>query len=239
MTELEVCVDTAEALAIAQAETLARIELCSALDLGGLTPSVGMMQLAADSPVPVYAMIRPRGGSFVFTDQEEKIMLADIQAARTAGLAGIVLGASQPDNRLNADMLQRLSAACGPLRRTLHRAFDLVPDPFEALETAIALGFDRILTSGCALDAVSGIPVLKALVHEAKGRLSIMAGSGVTHANAKMIVRQTGVQALHGSFRTSSRHSFPQNMTTRMGFGSISAPPSPEMIQDLRTALDP
>lgn len=115
MTEIEICVDAPEALAIALKENLSRIELCSALEAGGLTPSVGMMEMAGGNDlVPVYAMICPRSGSFTFTPAEEEVMLTDIAAARSAGLTGVVLGASKPNGSLDTDMLSRLSGACGP-----------------------------------------------------------------------------------------------------------------------------
>jgi copper homeostasis protein len=145
---LEICVADAASLEAAIEGGADRIELCSALELGGLTPSPGLMRLAAQAPIPVYAMIRPRAGDFVFSAREGEIMLADIEAVGGAGLAGVVLGASLPDGRLDEALLSRLHGHARGLGTTLHRAFDLVPDRPAALEAAIALGFERILTSG-------------------------------------------------------------------------------------------
>ncbi len=199
---LEVCVDDAAGLATACAHGADRIELCSALDLGGLTPSAGLMALAAKATmkanVPVFAMIRPRAGDFCFDPDDMAVMEADIQAARGAGLAGVVLGASLPDGRLNLDALSRLVTCADGLGLTLHRCFDLVPDPAEALEQAITLGFDRILTSGGALHAPDGIALLKALVDQAAGRIAIMAGSGVS-ADTLPAFDGMGLNEFHGS----------------------------------------
>lgn len=195
---LEVCVDDAAGLAIACAHGADRIELCSALDLGGLTPSAGLMALAAKARVPVFAMIRPRAGDFCFGPDDMTVMEADIAAARGAGLAGVVLGASLPDGRLDMGALARLVAGATGLGLTLHRCFDLVPDPAVTLEQAIALGFDRILTSGGALHAPDGIASLKALVDQAAGRIAIMAGSGVS-ADTLPAFDGIGLTEFHGS----------------------------------------
>lgn len=198
---LEVCVDSAEGLEAAVAGGAQRIELCSALDVGGLTPSKGLMELAARAPVPVYAMIRPRAGDFVFDAASRDVMLADIKAARESGLAGVVLGANLGDGRLDVDLLVALAEHSQGMGRTLHRAFDLVPDTDEALGQAIGLGFERILTSGLAVKAPDGMAMLHRLVDQAAGRISMMAGSGITPANAAHVVAATGVTELHASCR--------------------------------------
>ncbi|MGA1831790.1 copper homeostasis protein CutC [Rhizobium wenxiniae] len=198
---LEVCVDSAEGLEAAVAGGAQRIELCSALDVGGLTPSKGLMALAAKMPVPVYVMIRPRAGDFIFDAASRDVMLADIDAARESGLAGVVLGASLPDGRLDVDLLALLAERSRGMGRTLHRAFDLVPDADEALEQAIGLGFERILTSGLAVGAPDGMALLRHLSDRSAGRIAIMAGSGVTPANAAHIIAGTGVAEIHASCR--------------------------------------
>jgi copper homeostasis protein len=202
MTTLEVCVDSAAGLFVAGAAPIARIELCGPLAVGGTSPSLGLMRAASRVPVPVYAMIRPRDGDFVFDEEDEAVMIADIHAAQAAGLAGVVLGASRPDGSLDAALLARLSAECKGLGRTLHRAFDLAPDPLEAIETAIALGFERVLTSGRASSASEGAFVLAALQRHAVGRISVMAGAGITPANVGALVHATGVGEVHASCRS-------------------------------------
>jgi copper homeostasis protein len=195
---LEVCVDTVAGLDAAVAGGADRIELCSVLALGGLTPSAGFMCHAAGCGVPVMAMIRPRAGDFTWSEAELQLMEADIAAARAAGLAGVVLGASLPDGRLDGAALGRLAAAARGLDLTVHRCFDLVPDMSAALEEAIALGFRRILTSGGEATAELGSDRLAALVVQAAGRIAIMPGAGVTAENAERLLG-LGTGELHGS----------------------------------------
>jgi copper homeostasis protein len=198
--EIEVCVDTPAGLDIAVGAAADRIELCSALALDGLTPGPGLVRLARDVPVPVMAMIRPRAGDFVFDPGDLRAALEDIAHVRVAGLAGVVLGASLPDGGLDTPTLARMVDAAAGLDLTLHRAFDLTPDPFAALDSAVALGFTRILTSGQARAASEGADLLARLVEAADGRIGIMAGGGVRAAHAARL-KATGVVALHGSFR--------------------------------------
>lgn len=195
---LEVCVDSSAGLTAAVAGGADRIELCSALALGGLTPTPGFLAEASGCGVPVMGMIRPRAGDFVWLEAELRGMEADIAAARAAGLQGVVLGASLADGRLDLPALRRLLAAAEGMDLTLHRCFDLVPDMGVALEEAVRLGFRRILTSGGAATAEAGAEGIRALVAQAAGRISIMAGAGVSPANAAML-RGLGVGELHGS----------------------------------------
>ncbi|NHT74865.1 copper homeostasis protein CutC [Rhizobiaceae bacterium CRRU44] len=195
---LEVCVDDAAGLLAAVEGGADRIELCSALSLGGLTPTAGLMQLAGRMSVPVYAMIRPRAGDFVFEETEIAMMETEIDAARQAGLAGVVLGASLADRSLDAACLARLVHRASDMGRTLHRAFDLVPDQAAALETAIDLGFERILTSGGERKAAQGIAAITDLVRRAGSRLTIMPGSGVTLETVRPLLA-IGVSEVHAS----------------------------------------
>ena len=199
MTLLEICVDTADGLAAAVEGGADRIELCSALSVGGLTPPASLIALAAAAPVPVAAMVRPRDGDFRYSAGELAQMRADIAATRDAGLAGVVIGANHADGSLDTDALAGLIEAAGPLETVLHRAFDLTPDPAAALEQAIALGFTRVLTSGTAPTVVEGAELIAALVAQASGRITIMAGGGLTPENAAALVRRTGVREVHAS----------------------------------------
>lgn len=196
---LEVCVEDAAGLAAAMAGGADRIELCSALSVGGLTPSAGLMALAAAVDIPVYAMIRPRVGDFVFGPDELAIMRDDIDAVRAAGLAGVVLGANRADGRLDVAILEQLSRHAAGLGRTLHRAFDLVPDFAEAVETAVDLGFERILTSGGARTVPDGINALSEIIRFANDRISIMPGSGVTIDTINGLLERLAVREVHSS----------------------------------------
>ena len=200
---LEVCVDTAEGLGAAIAGGADRIELCACLAVGGLTPSPGLLALAGKAPVPVYAIIRPRAGNFVYGSADETVMISDIDAARAAGLAGVVVGASLSDSRLDMGLLKRLTARAQDhgLGVTLHRAFDLVPDPMEALEQAVELQVERVLTSGLRPSAMEGLDLLRELVARAGSRVSIMPGSGINPSNVERILRTTSASEVHSSCR--------------------------------------
>lgn len=198
--QLEVCVDNAVGLLAAVDGGADRIELCSALELGGLTPSFGLMKQAARMPLPVYAMIRPHAGDFVFNDNDLAIMLDDIAMMREAGLAGVVLGASLDNGQLDADLLSILVDHSYGLGLTLHRAFDCTcPNFDDALETAIELGFERILTSGGASSAIGGMPVLERVFAQARGRISIMPGAGISAQNVGMLRAHLPLKEVHGS----------------------------------------
>lgn len=198
---LEIAVDSVTGLDNALRGGAERIELCAALDIGGLTPTWGLMALAAKAPVPVYAMIRPRAGNFVFDEVEEAVMTADIMAAREVGLAGVVIGANNPDGTLDAGLMSRLIGHAKGLGVTLHRAFDLVPDRDAALETAIELGIERILTSGGTPKAMEGLDVLRQTVERAGDRLIVMPGSGIRAGNVLEILAKTGAKEVHASGR--------------------------------------
>ncbi len=199
MTLLEICVDTAAGLRTASASGADRIELCSALELGGLTPTAGLMALAAEMGISARVMIRPRAGDFVFTPDDLDMMRCDIEAVRRLGLEGVVLGANRQDGSLDLDMLGELVKASGGLRKTLHRAFDLVPDIAEAVEAAVALGFDTILTSGRAASAPAGLDDLVLAQKIAAGRITIMAGAGISPGNVGTILAAAPLGAIHGS----------------------------------------
>ena len=214
---LEVCVDTAEALADAVANGAGRIELCAALGAGGLTPSIGFMHHARGAGVPVHALIRPRAGGFVYTAAEMAVMQADIAAAREAGLAGVVIGASRPDHTLDWPAIRTLVGAAQGMAVTLHRAFDLAPDLGQALEGAVAAGIGRVLTSGGAVSAPAGAEAIAAMIRKAAGRIVVMPGGGITPGNADALVRKTGAIELHASCRAAC---IEEARLAKLGFGS-------------------
>ena len=231
---LEVCIDDVLSLDACAAGRADRIELCSALDLGGLTPSPGLIAAAAKSALPARAMIRPRAGDFCFAAAEVDVMLADIAAVQAAGLSGVVLGAMTADNELDRALLTRLVAAAGNLGKTLHRAVDLLSDPVAAVDLAVELGFDCILTSGGALTAEAGSAVIAAMVERAAGRIDIMAGSGVRPENAAAIHRATRAGWLHSSCTRAEANG---KDIRRFGFGPAERRlADPDRIRTLRAA---
>lgn len=213
---LEVCVADAESLAAAIQGGADRIELCSALELGGLTPSPGLMRLAAKAPIPAYAMVRPRSGDFIFSSSDVDLMLADIDAIRSFGLAGVVVGASRNDGTLDAELMRLLLDRAQGLGSTLHRAFDLVPDFENAIETAVGLGFERILTSGGAATALAGLSALRHIHDAARGRITIMPGAGLTPDNVGALLEAIPFAEIHSSCSASQPTASTQ--ATRMGF---------------------
>lgn len=234
---LEVCVDDAAGLRAAIRGGADRIELCSGLALGGLTPSVGLMRLAARMGVPAYAMIRPRAGDFVFCDDEIDLMIADIEAARGAGLSGVVLGASLCDGALDRGALARLRRAAAGLGTTLHRAFDLAGPRFEgALETAVELGFERVLTSGGAPSAPEGLAVLERLFERARGRIAIMPGAGVDAATLPALLARLPIREAHASCSAPAR--IRSNEAARLGFAGAGERATDEAaVRALKAAL--
>ena len=196
---LEICVDDVAGLEAAIVGGADRIELCSALGSGGLTPSRGFMAIAANVPIPVHALIRPRAGDFTYSETEISVMESDIAAAREAGLAGVVIGATTAEATLDVDVIRRLARVAEGLDLTLHRAIDVVADMGATLDLAISLGFSRILTSGGARHAEEGIETLARLASRSAGRISIMPGGGVRPQNASRLLAVPGIRELHAS----------------------------------------
>lgn len=197
---IEVCIDNLESLHLAIEGGANRIELCSSLALGGLTPSFGMMKQAARiSSIPVYAMIRPRQGDFLYDEDDMESMLYDIDSAAEAGLQGIVFGILTAEGKVDIQKCARIvnHAKLNGLGVTFHRAIDQCQDYRQALEDIIELGCERVLTSGLASNALAGADVITDMVQLADGRLSIMAGAGVSSDNVETIVTQTLVKEVH------------------------------------------
>jgi copper homeostasis protein len=195
---VEACVDSVESGLAAEAGGAARIELCDNLYEGGTTPSAGMMARVCDRvKIPVQVLIRPRGGDFLYDEDEINVMLGDMAFAKAVGAHGVVLGALFPDGTVDDRCTRLLLEAARPMSVTFHRAFDLVRDPFEALDTLMALGIDRVLTSGGAPTAVEGVETLAALAWRAEGRASILAGGGITEQNVARIIAEAGVHEVH------------------------------------------
>jgi copper homeostasis protein len=197
--KLEVCVDTLDDAVTAAEAGAHRIELCSALEVGGLTPGIGLVRNAVLSDTPMFAMIRPRAGDFIYSGRDIECMLTDIEHLRATGISGFVFGALNPDQSLDEKSLAQMIAACDGLPTTLNRAFDLCKDPLRSLDVAMRLGFDRVLTSGAAASVVDGLPLLKELFVAATDRIIVLPGGGVTPGTATILLEELPVQELHAS----------------------------------------
>ncbi|RYH74813.1 copper homeostasis protein CutC [Flavobacteriaceae bacterium 144Ye] len=196
---LEICANSYQSAKNAQDAGAHRIELCQELSVGGITPSYGLLKQVSDTlSIPVFVLIRPRSGNFVYTEEELDIMKQDIQLCKDLGFQGIVSGVLNADDTIDLKQTKELVELSKPLSFTFHRAFDCVKNPEEALEQLINLGIDRILTSGLQPSAEKGINTLKKLNEKAKGRITILAGSGINQNNAKRF-KEIGLKEIHAS----------------------------------------
>lgn len=197
----EICAESFEAVELARKYKVKRIELCSALALGGLTPGNGLIEkCTSQKEVEVHVMIRHKQGHFVYDSNDLDIMQKDINSAAKLGARGVVFGCLTNDNEINAEQssfLFEIAKEHG-MEVTFHRAFDFCADSERSLEQLISIGFDRVLTSGKAKTAEEGLDVISNLVAQANGRIQIMAGSGVNETNVLEIAK-AGIDALHFS----------------------------------------
>lgn len=222
MKILEICCGSIESVIAAKEGGAQRIELCSALNEGGVTPSVGLMREARKVGITMNVLIRPRGGDFLYTDEEVRIMIEDIQMAREIGADGVVIGALTKEGDIDMNACRRMVASASDMSITFHRAFDMVRDADKALEDVITLGCDRILTSGLMPTAAEGCKNLYHLIKKAAERIVIMPGSGVTSSNAKDILSFTGASEIHASARSSRQSDMEyRNPTVTMGAKDI------------------
>lgn len=198
--KLEICVDSIESALIAQEAGAHRIELCSALALGGLTPSAGLIAAARSNlTIEIYVLIRPRSSDFLYTDPEFRTMLHDIEMCGELGINGIVTGLLTAEGRIDIERTARLAEAAAPMSVTFHRAFDLCMDPMESLEDVISTGAVRLLTSGQRNKAAEGTELIGRLVNRAGKRLIIMPGSGLNDTNILKVAKSTGATEFHMS----------------------------------------
>ncbi|XP_074000149.1 copper homeostasis protein cutC homolog [Rhodnius prolixus] len=213
---MEVAVDCIESVIKAELGGAIRIELCSALSEGGLTPSLGFLNLCRKhSTLPVFPMIRCRGGDFVYSAEEMEIMSEDIRIMKENGADGFVFGVLSDDKTLDREKCKLLLEVAQPKPCTLHRAFDETVDCAQALETAVELGFSRILTSGQKKDAAAGIDTINNLINKARERIIVMPGAGITVSNLEEILLQTNAQEFHGSGKVAVNcHGQPRNVTS-------------------------
>jgi len=195
---LEISAETLEAALAAQRGGADRVELCGNLNLGGVTPSVELMRaVRAQLRIPIFGMIRPRGGEFVYSEAEFAEMKRSIGEAKQAGVGGVVAGVLTSDGSVDMERTRELVALARPLPLTFHRAFDDCRDLRRALEEVISTGASRILTSGGAQSAVEGAAVLAELVAAAGNRITIVPGAGISASNIAMVAKQTGAREFH------------------------------------------
>lgn len=198
----EACCTSLEAVRAAERTGAQRIELCDRLEVGGVTPPEPLLRaVLAATALPVNVLVRPRGGDFVYDEDEIQAMLAGIRLCGSLGAHGVVVGALTPAGQVDLPAMRRLlsAARASGLSVTFHRAFDETADPFAALEDVIALGCNRLLTSGHAPDAFAGRALIGALVQRAAGRIVVMAGCGVRPGNIAQIARESGAPEFHSS----------------------------------------
>ena len=222
---VEACVDSVQGAIAAEHARAARLELCADLIEGGTTPSAGMMRAVSRCVViPVFAMVRPRGGDFLYDAAEIEVMLRDIEFAKSCDVHGIVSGALNPNGTIDEDGTSALIEAAHPLPFTFHRAIDVTRDLDESLDALQALGVHRVLTSGGSATATLGAERIARMVRRGGGRIVVMAGGGVRCDNALALVSATKVQEVHlrGAARIDSR------MTYRADGVSIGRPFLPD-----------
>ncbi len=195
---IEACVNSVESAVEAETGGAYRVELCDNLHDGGTTPSVGAIEAAREKlEIKLNVIIRPRGGDFLYSDQELDIMRADVLAARAVGVDGVVFGILNPDGTVNSEQSRQIVELAGPMSTTFHRAFDMCADPYATIEDLISLGIDRVLTSGQRPSAIEGAPLLEKLVASAGKRIVVMPGVGIDESNIARLIRLTKAREYH------------------------------------------
>lgn len=200
--KIEICTNSVESCLQAQAGGAYRVELCAGIPEGGTTPSFGEISVARQYlDIKLNVIIRPRGGDFLYSDIEYQTMVRDIEAAKQAGVDGVVFGCLTADGEIDMKRNKELMQIAEGMSITFHRAFDMCKDPFKSLEQIIELGCDRILTSGQQPTALEGVDLIRQLVEQAKDKIIIMPGSGINEDNIDFIAKETKATEFHFSAR--------------------------------------
>ena len=199
---LEVCVDSIQSAIAAEKGRAERIELCSSLSEGGITPSAGMIAATRDAiGIGLHVLLRPRRGDFLYSPLEFEIIKKDIETAKKLGAEGIVVGLLKADGQIDRERMKVLMELSQPLNITFHRAFDLTPDPYQALDELIRLGVHRLLTSGQQESAYKGMALIADLVKRADDQLTVMPGGGINSQNIQELIEKTAAREFHASAR--------------------------------------
>ena len=199
---LEVCIDSVEGARAAEAGGAQRVELCSDLVEGGITPSAGLIEAVRSAvKIPIFVMMRPRGGDFCYSADEFDVMTKDVVIAESSGADGVVLGLLLPDGKIDVERTRELVDKSRPMQVTFHRAIDLSPRIEESLEQVIETGADRVLTSGGKQTAIDGATVLAQMIANSRQRISVMVCGGVRKTNLRQIALATGASEFHASLR--------------------------------------
>lgn len=240
----EVCVASVDDAIIAEQGGADRIELNSALELGGLTPTLGRLQQVKSAiNIPIAVMLRPRHAGFAYSDAEFQEILTDAAIFNEIGVDAFVIGLLQPDGTLDSKRIRQLQQAIGSTPLVCSRAFDVVPDPFDALEQLIDLGFRRVMTSGQQSTAIIGQELITRLIDHSKERIEILPAGGLRPENIQPFVRVTRCQQVHASLRKSWRDSSTQHRPD-IRFGSTSTDEQIYrqtdlyLVQTMRATLD-
>lgn len=197
-TLVEICCGSIDDAIEAERGGANRVELCSALFLGGLTPSLGtVMEARSRLKIPILAMVRPRGGGFCYSEAEFATMERDTALAIEQGAEGVVFGILNPDGTIDLQRCARLNKIAGARQTVFHRAFDVTPDPFEALEQLVDLGITRILTSGQEDSVLEGLELIKELIDHAGNRIEVLPGGGIKPHHVGHVVQATGCKQIH------------------------------------------
>lgn len=209
--KFEICLENVESVINAEKGGASRVELCSDLFEGGLTPSLGMLRTARKlSSIDISAMVRPRGGDFCYSKEEFAVMKEDVRIFREEGIYSVVFGILNPDGTIDEERTAELIELSRPMKVTFHRAFDMTRDAFASLETLIRLGADRVLTSGLEPSVMEGLFTLKELIKRAGDRIIVMPGAGINHRNFAYIRDTLGAKEyhVHPSYRKESEMTY-------------------------------
>jgi copper homeostasis protein len=231
---LEVCIASVDDALAAHRGGADRLELNAALPLGGLTPSLGsLIEVAQAVSLPVIAMARPRPGGFCYSAADYRTLRRDVDLLLSHGAAGVAFGMLHEDGRIDVERCRELMRQIGPREAVFHRAFDVTPDPFAALEELIDLGVRRVLTSGQEESAYNGSALIAALIRRAAGRIEVLPAGGVNRFTVADVVTRTGCEQVHASLR----HTLPDRSTAARSCVSFAA--APRAGEDRYGATDP